>query len=239
MQRKILVYGALFVFLATGCAGQADEAPEALIEETHQNEIIEVNGLATIANPENIAANINQETRLSESYIPPDLVVPNIPFSFEEDTDKRYMRQEAGIALERLFDAAKGEGLRFIAISGYRSFERQSVLYQNAIEKDGPSQNMVAKPGYSEHQTGLAMDVSTASVEYELIEAFGLTAEGLWLEDHAHEYGYIIRYPAGKEAVTGYGYEPWHLRYVGVDLAEELFQEGVSLDEYHDPKTGV
>ncbi len=84
------------------------------------------------------------------------------------------MRQEASVALEQMFSDAKEEGLVFIAVSGYRSFERQAFLYENAIEENGPLQKLVAEPGYSEHQTGLAMDVSTASIEYELVEALDL-----------------------------------------------------------------
>lgn len=149
------------------------------------------------------------------------------------------MRQEASVALEQMFSDAKEEGLVFIAVSGYRSFERQAFLYENAVEENGPSQKLVAEPGYSEHQTGLAMDVSTASIEYELVEAFGSTPEGLWLEEHAHVYGYIIRYQAGKEGITGYDYEPWHLRYVGIELAERLVEDELSLDEYHNLRKGI
>ena len=87
-------------------------------------------------------------------------------------------------------------------------------------------------PGSSEHQTGLTIDVSAQSVSYRLDQSFGDTKEGKWLAKHCHEYGFIIRYPEGKTHITGYDYEPWHLRYVGVDTAKEITGSGLTLEEY-------
>lgn len=238
MNIKVVVYGVAIIIVATGCAGQVEDQSHPFIEETHQNEIIEVNGLATIANPENMAANINKETRLSEAYIPADLVTPNVRFSFEEDIDKRYMRQEASVALEQMFSDAKEEGLVFIAVSGYRSFERQAFLYENAIEENGPLQKLVAEPGYSEHQTGLAMDVSTASIEYELVEALDLLLKVCGLKNMRMDMAIsfvIKRVKKGLQAMI----TNWHLRYVGIELAERLVEDELSLDEYHNLSKGI
>jgi D-alanyl-D-alanine carboxypeptidase len=89
-----------------------------------------------------------------------------------------------------------------------------------------------AKPGQSEHQTGLAIDITCEAMNYQLDYSFGVTDEGAWVKENAHRFGFIIRYPEGKEDITGYMYEPWHLRYVGVDLAEEVYNSGLTLEEY-------
>ncbi|WAA09875.1 M15 family metallopeptidase [Fervidibacillus albus] len=90
----------------------------------------------------------------------------------------------------------------------------------------------VAQPGTSEHQTGLTMDITAYSVNQQLVESFGQTEEGKWLENNAHQYGYILRYPKGKETITGYKYEPWHFRYVGVEAATVIFENGWTLEEF-------
>lgn len=112
-------------------------------------------------------------------------------------------------------------------ISGYRSYDYQTSLYNNYVAIDGEdaANRYSAKPGYSEHQTGLAFDIG------ELNYQFGETPAGIWLAQHAHEYGFIIRYPQGKENVTGYMYEPWHVRYLG-DQASSVYASGLTLEEY-------
>lgn len=116
-----------------------------------------------------------------------------------------------------MFDAAKKEGYELAAVSGYRSYDRQKVIFDNEVSLKGErkAKEAVAYPGESEHQTGLAMDISSRSNGFELNEAFGSTADGKWVQDNAYKYGFIIRYPKNKEDITKYEYEPWHLRYVG------------------------
>lgn len=125
-------------------------------------------------------------------------------------------------------------GIELAAVSGFRSYERQAAIFANAVQRKGEveANRVSARPGQSEHQTGLAMDVSSASVGYALVEAFGETVEGKWLAQNAPKYGFIIRYPKGKEHITGYRYEPWHLRYVGVEHAMKISQRGLTLEEY-------
>lgn len=124
-------------------------------------------------------------------------------------------------------DASK-EGLKIYLASGYRSYSDQEVIYENYVEEDGEEKadTYSAKPGYSEHQTGLCIDCNTVD------DAFGYTEEAAWLAEHAHEYGFIIRYPQGKEYITGYQYEPWHIRYVGSKIANALHITGMCLEEY-------
>ena len=134
-------------------------------------------------------------------------------------------------AYSALMDLQVGAGMAGYSIqmlSGYRSYEYQAQLYQSYVNRDGQEKadTYSARPGYSEHQTGLAFDVG------QLDYGYGNTPEGKWLYEHAHEYGFIIRYQKGKEHITGYTYEPWHIRYVVVKVASEIYQKGISLEEY-------
>lgn len=190
---------------------------EFSLESQYFNDIKKVDGLETIQNPENILALVNKQYALPGNYEPSDLVIPDVEFSFEEKIQKRYIRKEAADALKTMFDAAKKEGYELAAVSGYRSYDRQKVIFDNEVSLKGErkAKEAVAYPGESEHQTGLAMDISSRSNGFELNEAFGSTADGKWVQDNAYKYGFIIRYPKNKEDITKYEYEPWHLRYVG------------------------
>ncbi|MFK2824132.1 M15 family metallopeptidase [Bacillus sp. B190/17] len=206
------------------------------LEAVFFNEIKEVDGKAVITNPENIMALVNKQYSLPADYKPQDLVRPNVPFSFgEQDIEKSYMRTEAAEALEKMMAGAKEDHIDLFAVSGYRSYERQQEIMNNQIAKVGSFEKAaeaVAPPGQSEHQTGLSMDISAESVQFDLLQSFETTKEGQWLATHAHEYGFILRYPKNKETVTKYMYEPWHFRYVGVEAAREIFQQGWTLEEY-------
>lgn len=176
---------------------------------------------------------VNKEYGLPENYQPKDLVVPNVPFSFSGTVEKSHLRKEAADALEKLFYLAKQEGIQLNAVSGFRSYEYQKNLYANNVKRKGQehTDRFSAKPGHSEHQTGLTMDVSSKSANNELELSFANTKEGKWLKENAHRAGFIIRYPKGKESITGYAYEPWHIRYVG-DIAENIYKEKLTLEEY-------
>ena len=131
-------------------------------------------------------------------------------------------------ALQQLQQNAAQAGYAMPLISGYRSYEYQVTLYNNYVARDGQAaaDRYSAKPGYSEHQSGLCFDVGSIDNDY------GTTAAGKWLNAHAHEYGFIIRFPDGKENITGYMYEPWHIRYVGVEIATDIYQQQLTLEEY-------
>ena len=126
-------------------------------------------------------------------------------------------------------DAAK-EGLNIYESSSYRDYQFQVTVYNSMVS--GYSKEYAdaysARPGHSEHQTGYTIDCNTIDTN------FGSTPEGIWLRDHCHEYGFIIRYPLGRENITGYAYEPWHIRYVGVEYATEIYEQGLTLEEYLD-----
>lgn len=211
---------------------QKVEAGKSLPEPTEP--VFSEYGTQVIANPYDQLALVNKEHALPEDYIPEDLVIPDVPFPFTEELPKMQMREIAAEALEEMFQAADEAGLDLYAQSGYRSFERQDVIFTMNAEKDGEEEanQYSARPGESEHQTGLTMDVTSPDVNYELVEEFGETDEGKWVEENAASYGFIIRYPKGKEDITQYQYEPWHLRYVGKKAAEKMMSEGMTLEEY-------
>ena len=128
----------------------------------------------------------------------------------------------------KLSSAAAQEGLNIYLSSGFRSYDYQAQIYNNYCARDGQAaaDTYSARPGYSEHQTGLAIDVN------QIDDSFIGTPEAIWLENHCHEFGFILRYPQGKQDITGYQYESWHIRYVGTDLATQIHASGLTLEEY-------
>ncbi|CAH0198818.1 Putative carboxypeptidase YodJ [Arthrobacter sp. Bi26] len=145
------------------------------------------------------------------------------------------LRTQAADAYKQFARAAKAAGVNVMPISGYRSFSEQASLYDSYVRQYGQAtaDTLAARPGYSEHQTGLAMDIGNASGTCALQACFATTPAGQWAAQHDWEHGFIIRYPAGAGATTGYTYEPWHLRYVGRAIAEDMHWTGIStLEEY-------
>ena len=133
-----------------------------------------------------------------------------------------------------MFTDAKKSGIKLYAVSGYRSFRFQKALYDAEIKRVGVAKASLAEavPGTSEHQTGLAMDIASQSTKLLLTERFADTSEGKWLYENAHRFGFILRYPKGKEGITQYEYEPWHFRYVGVKMATIIYEHNWTLEEY-------
>lgn len=134
----------------------------------------------------------------------------------------------ANSALNELFAAASEDGLNLFVASGFRSYSTQKQLYDNYAARDGAAEadRYSARPGHSEHQTGLAFDINMADSSFEG------TPEAKWLAKNSHKYGFVIRYPQGKEHITGYIYEPWHIRYLGVKTATDVYNSGLCLEEY-------
>ncbi|MEK3819828.1 M15 family metallopeptidase [Cytobacillus sp. FSL W8-0315] len=207
------------------------------LEAAYFNDVKVVDGRNIIQNPENVMALVNKQFSLPDGYEPSKLMIPDVAFSYGKlDLEKSYLRQDAAQALEKLFTGALNEGVELFAVSGYRSFTRQSQVFEAEVSKVGKEKAVqaVAIPGSSEHQTGLSMDISSRSANLELSEEFGETREGKWLAENAHRYGFILRYPKGKEGITGYKYEPWHFRYVGTEAATVIYEKKWTLEEYFD-----
>ena len=177
---------------------------------------------------------VNKTNELPEGYAPADLVYPGIPFLAPELTEKRMLRKEAAAAAERLFAGAGKDGIYLAGVSAYRSYETQRALFSRYAAEQGLETAMTfsAVPGTSEHETGLAIDVTKSNGSCPAEDCFAGTPEAEWLAANASHYGFIIRYPLGKEAITGYKYEPWHLRYVGVQAAAAIDEAGLTLEEY-------
>ena len=178
---------------------------------------------------------VNKEYYLDKNYKPGDLE-PIEYYTQNRSAESRFMRAEAAEQFNRMALAGKEAGYEIVMTTAYRSYGFQSVLYNNYVAKYGQSEadKFSAKPGYSEHQTGLAVDVSSPSVGYALTAAFDETPEWKWLSENAESFGFILRYPEGKTEITGYMYEPWHFRYVGLDAAKVIQEENITLEEYID-----
>lgn len=202
---------------------------ETPVENPHNSDSIQV-----VFNPDSIPVLVNKQNILPESYNPKDLVRTDIPFISNVTNEKRKMRKEAAAAIEKLFSEAKAEGITLLGVSAYRSHATQTTLFNHYVSRDGyeKARTYSALPGTSEHETGLAIDVTGGNGACAAEDCFGGTEEAIWLEEHAAEYGFIIRYPKGKEAITGYQYEPWHIRYVGKEIALEIMGAGITLEEY-------
>ena len=180
-------------------------------------------GLRSIDDPDSIWVVVNKLRPLAPiAYAPRDLV---------DISGGMQLRAEAAQAVAALRAEAAAAGLDVAVQSAYRPFERQQGLFGNATARFGVAgaELRSARPGFSEHQTGLAVDVGGGGCDIE--RCFGDTAEGRWVVANAHRTGFLVRYPAGAEPVTGYQYEPWHLRYVGPELATEMHETGVATME--------
>ncbi|MFB9071576.1 M15 family metallopeptidase [Citricoccus parietis] len=179
--------------------------------------------------PDSIHVMVNKLNPLDPAdYAPEDLHVPDVPAS----KASMELRDEAAGAAEDLFAAAADEGVDLTLVSAYRSYGYQQGTYGGWVERYGQAEadRISARPGFSEHQTGLAMDVGAADGACTLEQCFGDTPEGAWVAEHAAEHGWIIRYPDGAEDVTGYSPEPWHLRYVGTEAAAGVVRSGGVLE---------
>ena len=185
-----------------------------------------------------VAVLVDKRRRLPADHRPRDLVVPRVAFLPGVGGDERLLRRPAARALERLFAAARRDGVPLAAVSGFRSFTTQRALFAGSARDLGVrrASRVSARPGHSEHQTGLVMDVAGADGRCAARACFAGTPAARWLARHAPRYGYIVRYPRGARAITGYAYEPWHLRYVGVPLAREVARTGRTLDELLAPR---
>jgi D-alanyl-D-alanine carboxypeptidase len=184
---------------------------------------------ANTTDTDSITVIVNKNHSIPADYVPADLVTVDLP-----STRETRLRSVAADALKKLFNAATSDGYDLSCCSGYRSYDTQAELYQWNVDTYGVdgAELVSARPGMSEHQLGLAMDVTSASVGFDLLESFGSTPEGQFLKENAYKYGFIIRYPQGKTDITGYAYEPWHLRYVGVDVATAIYNSGKTMEEY-------
>jgi len=189
-------------------------------------------GARSTDDPASLWVVVNKQRSLQPSdYSPSDLVTVEVPHTWQPQ-----LRQEAAAAAVAMFAAARDEaGLSLASNSAYRGFAAQTRVYSALVDAEGvaAADQSIARPGSSEHQTGLAIDVGAESGQCSLNACFADTPEGEWLAQNSVRFGFLLRYPADKVAVTGYEFEPWHFRYIGVDLAAEMQSAGMrTLEEF-------
>jgi D-alanyl-D-alanine carboxypeptidase len=222
---SIIVISSLLFFILSPKAASPDKpnpSPEASSEKPESTASTPPEfdkNRYSITDPTSIWVVVNKKRPLPDGYAPADLV-------------NGQLRAEAQSHLNELLTAAQNDGLPLSILSAYRSQSTQAATYNGYVAKDGVAEadTYSARPRYSEHQTGLAVDLGNGVCNLET--CFGNTPAGQWLNNNSHLYGFIIRYQKGKEAITGYQFEPWHLRYVGPDLAMELFKNNSTMEEF-------
>ena len=205
---------------AAPAAPPAPAAPTEPVVSTPSAAAVELD----VAAPESISVVVNKGRPLPAGYAPRDLV----------DAGGVQLRAEAAEAYRQLQIGAATANVAVSASSGFRAADEQARLHSSYLERYGSvvAESISARPGFSEHQTGLAVDIASPDGSCSLLPCFEGTPAGVWAAANAHQYGFIIRYPNGAEAITGYSYEPWHLRYIGVDLARRILDAGITLEEY-------
>lgn len=190
--------------------------------------------LKVITDGDYLLALVSKETTLKSDYRPSDL--RQIP-SYMKPSYTMYLRSEALAKLEQLWAAAEADGVNLLGIrSAYRSYSTQDSLFSDYASRHGEAQanRFSARPGQSEHQLGTTVDFGGTSVDFQA--AYADTEQGRWLADNAYRFGFVMSYPAGKEHITGYIFEPWHYRYIGVSAAMEWKQSGKTLKEFLETK---
>ncbi|AQM58704.1 M15 family metallopeptidase [Clostridium baratii] len=220
----IIIIGIFYIvgFLETESKGTSTE--EKILDLKDGN--VKVQGKNTIAKELIL---VNREYGLNRYYKPEELTIPNIEFTDEANNEEKHVAGMIVKPLEDMVSAAKKEGIILLGNSAYRSYRSQTKTYNNRVKSEGQesADAYVAKPGFSEHQTGLCIDITNRDKYF--VKG---TKEADWLAENCYKFGFIIRYPYGKKNVTGIEYEPWHVRYVGNKVAKYIYEKGITLEEY-------
>ncbi len=208
---------------------QEDKVKEEAVEPAEEELTTPDKDLKVISDGDCLLALVTKETTLKEDYAPVDLEA--IP-SYMNPSYSMRLRSEALEHLEKLWKAANEDGVTLSIRSAYRSYETQKQLFKDYASRHGEEEanRFSARPGQSEHQLGTAVDFGGTDADFTA--RFGQTKQGRWLAKNAHKYGFALSYPRDKESITGYIYEPWHFRYIGVDHARQWKQSGLTLKEY-------
>jgi D-alanyl-D-alanine carboxypeptidase len=190
----------------------------------------------SLSDPASIWVVVNKSRALSQlDYVPAKLSVPPMALRLAFGNEEMQVSSQMEAALNDLVSGARDDDLELMLVSGYRSNALQATVYSAEVKANGQveADKESARPGYSEHQTGLAADIEPVNRQCELQVCFADLAEGKWLAANAYKYGFIIRYPKDKSSITGYTYEPWHIRYVGKALAGEMHDKSIdTLEEF-------
>lgn len=217
MKRLMMIWMVMLMLCPFAALGEQPEWTYPLPPEILNN----VDGYITLANRDNL---------LSEDYIPKDLVDIKVRHVVDDP-----IRKEAHKALDDMFAAAEADGYKLYVKSGYRSYQTQETMYFNRLDKNnGKDDGWVSYPGASDHQTGLGVDVLNYAWTKKdgMNEKFAQEPEAKWMAENCWRFGFVIRYGEDKEEITGINYEPWHLRYVGVEVARYMYENNLCLEEF-------
>lgn len=226
------------VLAITGCSTAPDAPDESATPSTSSVTSPSTDASASSAatshrDPSSVHVLVNKQHPLTpQDWVPPDL--QNLQtLGLPTTKDDLQLRNESAQAAQALFDAADEDDIQLSVVSAYRSYDYQVGTYQHWVNQQGKAaaDQVSARPGYSEHQTGLAMDVVGSDGACTLQVCFEDTEAGRWVAEHAVTHGWVLRYPKDAEATTGYSYEPWHLRYVGVEAATQIMDDGGLVEE--------
>lgn len=217
---------AAVVFIGTQVAGEHHKPVQPAAKPAH-----------SLSDAKSIWVVVNKTRPLNpKTYTPAKLVIPNVPLRENITSEEEQVSSVIAEPLQQLVGAAQKDGVNLNLQSGYRSYDFQVTLYDSYVESQGvkTADMYSAKPGFSEHQTGLSVDLGgTTNPDCDVRDCFANTPEATWIANNAYKYGFIVRYLKDKQASTGYEYEPWHIRYVGKDLAKKIqAKHTVTLEEY-------
>ncbi len=250
MKQKKLYFYATFILVLIGSvllfmsSRSAERITESSLQDESSQEISGSKDQASnafdaeqfsLTNPSSVWFVANKHFSLPQDYVPANLVVLDVSLRLAPSAEQMQISDVAAEDLIKLFEAAEAEGLQLQFGSGYRSASLQKQFYDAYVATDGESaaDTYSARPGHSEHQTGLAIDFTRIDGSCHLEACFGELPEGTWLAQNAHLYGFILRYPENLDIITGYTFEPWHFRYVGIDLATEMYKQNIqTLEEF-------
>lgn len=183
--------------------------------------------------PSGLLVLVNKTDPIDLAYVPSDLVLPSVPYRTDKTQEEVMVRKALVQPLADMFAAAKAEGIELLIGSAYRSSTLQATYFNSYAAASGQAEaeKYSAHPGTSEHQLGLAVDLTATDRVCYLVECFEGTTAGKWLSIRAHDYGFILRYPKSRTESTGYHYEPWHFRYIGATIATAIFESNMTYEE--------
>lgn len=228
--KKLLIFFGIVLLMS--CTVKKEEIKKASLTNMKISEIasmIEIE-IVDLEGLDSINILVNKKNDLPADYEPSDLIHPDV-----STTKNLTVREVIHEDLKEMFKDAEDDHINLSITSGYRSYSYQKRLFNNYAARDGEeaASRYSARPGQSEHQTGLALDIAAKNGVCTLNTCFKDTDEGKWLKENAWKYGFILRYPEGKEEITGYMFEPWHFRYVGKKEAQKIYESGLTVEEFY------
>lgn len=233
MRKRLLLIGLVLILSVLFLTEKTSDTSQPPTVQPAKNSSLN-KSQHSLTNPASLWVVVNKQRPLQpKDYVPADLVKPAVATRIGDAK----VRQVTAAALQTMFAAAAQNKTPLKISSAYRSYSYQVGLYDGYVKSQGQmvADSQSARPGFSEHQTGMAADLSPLDGTCSVQKCFADTPAGKWLTANAYRYGFIIRYPAGLTAITGYDYEPWHVRYIGVELATEMHRVGVlTLEQFFD-----